>query len=161
MGTLKMPKDRRKTPGMVSDERECEHMHAHTQLGVLWVGGTLWAREVWEKQKCSSLPWVRGMLFFLHSVSLHLFVIECLLCARPVLNSEDTVVSKMGMTHFLSLQLRVWRGERRQRDSHAEGNVVTGDALCSMGALRGASHPRSWFEVDGAGAPCPHPGVRR
>lgn len=143
--------------------RECVHVHAHTPVYALVGGrwGGFGPEKSGKKQKCSSLPWVRGVLLFLHSIILHLFVIECLLCTRSVLNSEDTVVSKMGMTHFLIMQLRVWRGERRQRDSHAEGNIVTGDTLCAMGALIGAPHPRSWFEVDGAGAPCLHPGVRR
>lgn len=107
--------------------------------------GPLWTRAVREKQKCFfTLPKRSVVPLFLHSVILHLFIMECLWCARHVLDSEDIV----GAWSLPSKRTE----ETKRRLLHKGGFSARGVTVC-YGSPQGSPHPRSQFKKNGEGAP--------
>lgn len=89
----------------------------------LWA---LWTRVAWEVEEMFLFAWFLSpfiLLFFTRFVS----ITEYLLRARPVLDSEDTAVRKVGMT--LPAMCSPERRDKPRGASHAEGSVASGEAL--------------------------------
>lgn len=79
-----------------------------------------------------------------------------MMCARPGLSSEDTVVDEMGSSPLFKCSFE--SGEEPERRFCPEGTVVSGEGG-GLRALRRAPHPGSWVRVDGSEAPCPCLGI--